>query len=126
MQQPREVLKHRERTASLNGGFAFNISVKEPDQIQTEPAESLCHSHTEVGGPIQAQALLASRSLYGARDLLARPLTKLDPMMMKNTLSVASLLVLALTTSFTVPAAARETYAATGAVGREVPAPPWS
>src|SRR6516164_5704357 len=24
-----------------------------PDQIQTEPAESLCHSHTEVGGPIQ-------------------------------------------------------------------------
>src|SRR6516164_7487496 len=23
------------------------------DQIQTESAESLCHSHTEVGGPIQ-------------------------------------------------------------------------
>jgi hypothetical protein len=30
MQQPREVLKQRERTASLNVGFAFNISVKEP------------------------------------------------------------------------------------------------
>jgi hypothetical protein len=46
--------------------------------------------------------------------------------MSKSSLSVASLLVLALTTSLTAPAAARETYAATGPVGREVPAPPWS
>ncbi len=46
--------------------------------------------------------------------------------MTKSSLSVASLLVLALTTSFTAPAAAREAYAAAGLVGREVPAPPWS
>ena len=53
---------------------------------------------------------------------------------MKSSLSVASLLVLLLTTSSTLPAAAREAYAgaakdaytAAGAVGREVPAPPWS
>ena len=55
-------------------------------------------------------------------------------MMMKSSLSVASLLVLVVTTPFTVPAAAREAYSgaardaytAAGAVGREVPAPPWS
>jgi hypothetical protein len=54
--------------------------------------------------------------------------------MMKSSLSVASLLVLVMTTTFTIPAAAREAYAAAardaytaaGAVGREVPAPPWS
>jgi len=54
--------------------------------------------------------------------------------MTKASLSVASLLLLALTTSFIAPAAAkkahavaaREGYAAAGAVGREVPAPPWS
>jgi hypothetical protein len=53
---------------------------------------------------------------------------------MKSSLSVASLLVLLLTTSSTLPATAREAYAdaakdaytAAGAVGREVPAPPWS
>jgi hypothetical protein len=55
-------------------------------------------------------------------------------MMMKSSLSVASLLVLVVTTPFTVPAAARQAdggaardaYAAAGVVGREVPAPPWS
>jgi hypothetical protein len=55
-------------------------------------------------------------------------------MMTKSSLSVASLLVLALTTSSIAPAAAkkahavaaREGYAAVGVVGREVPAPPWS
>ena len=54
--------------------------------------------------------------------------------MTKASLSVASLLLLALTTSFIAPAAAnkahaaaaRESYAAAGVVGREVPAPPWS
>jgi hypothetical protein len=46
--------------------------------------------------------------------------------MTKSSLSVASLLVLALTTSFTVPAAAKEAYDAPRVVGREVPAPPWS
>ena len=47
-------------------------------------------------------------------------------MMTKSSLSVASLLVLALTTSFTVPAAAKEAHAAPRVFGREVPAPPWS
>jgi hypothetical protein len=56
-------------------------------------------------------------------------------MMTKSSLSVASLLVLALTTSFIAPAAAKKTdhaaaaregYAAAGVVSREVPAPPWS
>jgi hypothetical protein len=54
--------------------------------------------------------------------------------MTKSSLSVASLLVLALTTSLIAPAAAkrahpaaaREAYAAAGVVGREEPAPPWS
>ena len=46
--------------------------------------------------------------------------------MTKSELSVASLLVLALTTSFTVPAVAKETLPALGLVGREVAAPPWS
>jgi hypothetical protein len=54
--------------------------------------------------------------------------------MMKSSLSVASLLALVVTTTFTVPAvargayvgAARDAYTAAGAVGREVPAPPWS
>jgi hypothetical protein len=53
--------------------------------------------------------------------------------MMKSSLSVPSLLVLVVTTTFTVPAAAREAYGAprdahtaASAVGREVPAPPWS
>jgi hypothetical protein len=52
---------------------------------------------------------------------------------MKSSLSVASLLVLLLTTSSTLPATAREAYAGAAkdaytaaAVGREVPAPPWS
>jgi hypothetical protein len=52
--------------------------------------------------------------------------------MTKTSLSVAFLLVLAPTTSFTAPAAAkkahaaaaRESYAAAGVVGREVPASP--
>jgi TRAP-type uncharacterized transport system fused permease subunit len=55
-------------------------------------------------------------------------------MMIKSNLSVASLLALVVTTTFTVPAVAREAYAgaardaytAASAVGREVPAPPWS
>jgi hypothetical protein len=46
--------------------------------------------------------------------------------MTKSKLSVASLLVLALTTSFTVRAAAKEALPGLGLVGREVPAPPWS
>jgi hypothetical protein len=46
--------------------------------------------------------------------------------MTKSSLSVTSLLVLALTTSFTVPAAAKQAYAAPRVIGREVPAPPWS
>jgi hypothetical protein len=54
--------------------------------------------------------------------------------MMKSILSAASLLALVVTTTFTVPAvareayagAARDAYAAAGAFGREVPAPPWS
>jgi hypothetical protein len=54
--------------------------------------------------------------------------------MMKSILSAASLLALVVTTTFTVPAvareayagAARDAYAAAGASGREVPAPPWS
>jgi hypothetical protein len=71
-------------------------------------------------------------------------------MMMKSSHSVASLLVLVVTATFIVPAAAREAYGAArdvytaamareayagaardaytaaSAVGREVPAPPWS
>jgi hypothetical protein len=52
-------------------------------------------------------------------------------MMMKSNLSVASLLALVVTTTFTVPAVAREAYAGAArdaytAVGREVPAPPRS
>ena len=46
--------------------------------------------------------------------------------MTKSKLSVASLLVLALTTSFTVPAVAKEALPGLGRVGRELPAPPWS
>ena len=54
--------------------------------------------------------------------------------MIKSNLSVASWLALVVTTTFTVPAVAREAYAgaardaytAASAVGREVPAPPWS
>jgi hypothetical protein len=54
--------------------------------------------------------------------------------MMKSNLWAASLLALVVTTTFTVPAvareahagAARDAYAAAGAVGREVPAPAWS
>jgi hypothetical protein len=52
--------------------------------------------------------------------------------MMKSSLSVACLLVLVVTTPFTVPAAARQADggaardAYAGVVGREVPAPPWS
>ena len=45
--------------------------------------------------------------------------------MMKSSLSVASLLALVATTTFTVPAVARQAYTA-AAVGREVAAPPWS
>jgi hypothetical protein len=45
--------------------------------------------------------------------------------MTKNSFPVACLLVLALMTSFTAGAAARETDAS-GVVGREVSAPPWS
>jgi hypothetical protein len=56
-------------------------------------------------------------------------------MMTKASLSVASLLLLALTTPFIAPAAAKKAHAvaaregyaaAAGAVDREVPAPPWS
>jgi hypothetical protein len=54
-------------------------------------------------------------------------------MMMKSSHSVASLLVLVVTATFIVPAAAREAYGAArdvytaaSAVGSEVPAPPWS
>jgi hypothetical protein len=46
--------------------------------------------------------------------------------MTKSKLSVAFLMVLALTTSFTVPAVAKEALPALGLVGREVSAPPWS
>jgi hypothetical protein len=46
--------------------------------------------------------------------------------MTKSKLSVASLLVLALTTSFTVTAVAKEALPGLGLVGHEVPAPPWS
>ena len=53
--------------------------------------------------------------------------------MMKSNLWAASLLALVVTTTFTVPAVAREAHAgaardayAAAAVGREVPAPAWS
>jgi hypothetical protein len=51
---------------------------------------------------------------------------KLEPVMTKSKLSVAFLLVLALTTSFTIPAVAKEALPGLGLVGREVLAPPWS
>jgi hypothetical protein len=53
--------------------------------------------------------------------------------MMKSYLSAAPLLALVVTTTLTVPAVARDAYAGAArgaytaaAVGREVPAPPWS
>jgi hypothetical protein len=63
----------------------------------------------------------------------SRTTIELEPVMMKSYLSVASLLALVVTTTLTVPAVARDAYAGaardahtTAAVGREVPAPPWS
>jgi hypothetical protein len=73
---------------------------------------------------------------FSASDPIARPaVTKLEPMMTKSSFSIATLLLLALTTSSIAPAAAkkaahasvaRAAYAAASVVGREVQAPPWS
>jgi hypothetical protein len=46
--------------------------------------------------------------------------------MKKSSFSVASMLVLALTTSFVLPATAKDAHPVPRVIGREVPAPPWS